>query len=237
MKYFKYICNLLFPPHCIFCDEILDFRCDSNVCPTCLNKITRIDDTRCQLCFRKTFGNFGMETCSSCKNNKPHFSGLVSVYEYEKGVRDCILRLKFHHRFDHSQAMGDIMADILPKESSFDYIIAVPISRQRLFERGYNQSLLLAKSISKRTGIPIHKNLLVKTKNNKPQSSVERKDRALNVKGVYKVKDNHIIKGKSILLVDDVSTTRSTINECARMLMKAGAYRVDCVTFAVAKEE
>ncbi len=109
-------------------------------------------------------------------------------------------------------------------------IIAVPLSRKKQFKRGYNQSELIAKIIAKKSKIPYRKNILIKQKHNITQSNLNRKQRFENVKNVFKVTND--LKNKKILLIDDIYTTGATVNECARVLKKAGASEVVVYTVA-----
>ncbi len=237
MNILKAINNLLFPPRCIFCDGILDFRTTINVCDKCKNTVPAPKGLRCTYCFRKTRGYFGTDLCHHCRSKRPYFDRVVSVFEYDGLVRDCVIRLKFHKRTDHASAMGHYMALKAEDFGNADILIPVPISKERMYERGYNQSELFTKTMSKRLNIPMITNALYKIKDTPPQSTLKFERRAENVKGAYKVYKPELIKGKNILLTDDVTTTRSSLNECARMLKKAGAKSVVCVTFAVAEKD
>lgn len=116
------------------------------------------------------------------------------------------------------------IAIFLKKEKKFwkikiyDIIIVVPVSRKRRNERGYNQSELIARAISKTLGIPIVKNVLVKIKNTVPQSSLNKVQRAENAKGVYSAKNHTKLRNKKILLIDDIYTTGITLNECSKCI-------------------
>ncbi len=237
MNILKAINNLLFPPRCIFCDCILDYRTSLNVCDRCKESVPSPKGLRCSFCYRKTKGYFGTDLCHHCRSKMPYFDRVVSAFVYDGYVRDCILRLKFHGRTDHAATMGYYMSLKVEDFSNADVLIPVPISKERLYERGYNQSELFTKIISKKLDIPMITNALYKVKDTPPQSTLRFERRAENVKGAYKVYRSELIKDKSIILTDDVTTTRSSLNECAHMLKKAGAKSVVCVTFAVAEKD
>ena len=115
---------------------------------------------------------------------------------------------------------------------SIDMVSCIPLSRKRMHDRGYNQAELLAKEISKKVGVE-YLPTLKKIRHNTAQSTIkDSKQRAANVIGAYRVVDAEKVKGKYILLVDDVVTTGSTVSECARILKKSGAKAVYCVTLA-----
>lgn len=111
-------------------------------------------------------------------------------------------------------------------------MIPVPIHNDRKRKRGYNQSELIAKEIGKKLDIPVISNCLVKIKNVVPQSTLNKEQRKQNIKGVYQVKKEETIKGKRIVLVDDIFTTGSTLEECSKMLKQAGASKIGIFTIA-----
>lgn len=114
----------------------------------------------------------------------------------------------------------------------YDIMIPVPIHNNRKRKRGYNQSELIAKEIGKKLNIPVISNCLVKIKNVVPQSTLNKEQRKQNIKGVYQVKKEETIKGKRIVLVDDIFTTGSTLEECSKMLKQAGASKIGIFTIA-----
>ena len=116
---------------------------------------------------------------------------------------------------------------------SFEIIMSVPIHKKRYYKRGYNQSELLAKEITKNFGkINFRKDMLVKIKNNTAQSTLKKEERLSNVEGAYKVREEKTLENKSILLVDDIYTTGNTANECAKMLKLAKVKEIGILTIA-----
>ena len=115
---------------------------------------------------------------------------------------------------------------------SYDTIIPVPISKKRRNERGYNQSELIAREIAKRTQIPYQNQCLFKTKNIVEQSKLKKEERQKNIQGVYELHNSQILENKKILLVDDIYTTGSTVNECCRILRQANPKKIDVFTIA-----
>ena len=121
---------------------------------------------------------------------------------------------------------------ILDETKIYDIIIPVPISKKRKKERGYNQSLLIARKISSKEKIKLGDKVISKVKNNNTQSKLNKEERAENVKNVYKITKDKEIINKNILLIDDIYTTGATLNECSRMLKQAGAKKIDVLTIA-----
>lgn len=161
----------------------------------------------------------------------------VSAVPYTDIFAQGIKRFKFDRGQQYSYQLARIMAEAIAKEyknECFDYITYVPLHPKKFEERGYNQSELLAKDLSRILGIPTEK-ALKKTRNNQPQHSIKKaSEREKNVKGVYKLSDKSIAENKQILLIDDIITTGNTLGECAKVLYEGKAQCVLCATFAIA---
>lgn len=154
---------------------------------------------------------------------------------YEGSLREAIHRWKYEGKTALTSFFASRMVEGLSRywdPESFDLLIPVPLHPQRLRERGFNQALLLAKEMSHRTGIPFRKRLLRKSRPTPPQVNLSGGEREKAVRGSFYTTRSEDVKGRSILLVDDVYTTGATVNECARALLKAGAERVDVLTLA-----
>ena len=205
----------LFPRKCVLCRKLLQKE-ETDLCRAC-----RVDQPE------YPFG----------KKKVPHIAQLTAVWIYEGDVRRSIHRYKFNGARHYADAYGRLLAmRILRDLPQADVITWVPISRQRLRKRGYDQVALLAHSTAKELGRKA-KSTLKKIRDNPPQSSlVHPSQRRANVLGVYKVKDPDAIKGKTILLLDDVITTGATAGECARVLLTAGAKEVHCAAVAAARK-
>ena len=159
----------------------------------------------------------------------------VSAVAYDGVFAKAILKFKFEGKKQYSHQLATLIADAVKKEYSeeiFDYITYVPLHKVRLRSRGYNQSELLAKSLSEILGIPAIETLR-KTRNNEPQHTMNAKKRSENVKGAYRVIDKNLVEGKNILLLDDIITTGNTLGECAKTLDKHLPRSINCVTFAI----
>lgn len=212
-KIFDYILSLIYPPKCVFCGKVID---KSDICSECEKTLpyTKGDSVYQKFLF--------VDKC-------------ISPLYYKDYVRRAVLRFKFSGCSCYSCRLGAIMSECAENNldcGSIDMISCIPLSKKRLHDRGYNQAELLAREISKAVDVKFVPTLK-KIKNNTAQSTIkDAKLRAKNVVGVYTVTDPETVKGKYILLVDDVVTTGSTVSECARMLKKAGAKAVYCITLA-----
>ena len=160
-------------------------------------------------------------------------------FKYENLIREQIIALKFQEKPYIYKTISYFLKN---NKKSFEYlkkydiIIVVPISKERKKERGYNQSVLMIKELSNIIDAKLVTNILYKIRNTVPQSSLNKKQREENAKGVYKAKNCNKIKNKKILLVDDIYTTGSTINECARVLVQNGIHREQIGVLTIAKD-
>jgi len=171
-------------------------------------------------------------TCISCIKEKPFYDRLFVFGDYDGPLREAVNLLKFHKVKRLSSPLGGLMAPIdIPRQAT---LVPVPLSKKRLIQRGFNQSLLLAREISGRRLLPLESGLLFKTSDTPPQSRLPRKDRLRNQKGAFRV--NSGFRG-DVVLVDDVMTTGATLNECARVLKKHGVSEVYGAVLARSKAE
>lgn len=160
-------------------------------------------------------------------------------FKYENLIRNQILALKFQEKPYIYKTIANFLKNMkksFENLKKYDIIIVIPISKQREKNRGYNQSYIISKEISKIIQVPIVNNILVKTKDTVPQSSLDKKGREKNTKGVYKVIDTTKLTNKKILLVDDIYTTGNTVNECAKMLTQKGILRTNIGVLTIAKD-
>ena len=216
MKLYHFLMELLFPPKCVLCREILK-NGEIDLCRTCRSDAPEYPNRKIKLQFLDSF---------------------AAVWYYEGSVRSSLLRYKFYNARSYSLSYGRILAMKLLREypDGFDVLTWVPVSRLRKLRRGYDQVELLAKAVGKELGLaPVP--ILKKIRNNRPQSRL--KDpaaRRANVLGAYRILENADVKGKCVLLLDDILTTGATAGECARMLRMAGAKEVHCAAVAAARK-
>lgn len=210
--------DFIFPPVCGFCKKLSE----GYLCTKCREDIIHSDIYLNQLDLYQDKSIFIDE----------HFY----LFSYEEPIREKILQYKFE---DKAYLASTIYEFFMNNEKlygflkKYDIMIPIPISSSRKRERGYNQSELLARKISRMASIPIEMQVLKKVKHNQPQSSLNRQQRKQNVKNVYKVQNELKIQNKKILLFDDIYTTGSTANECARILKGAGNSTVGILTIAI----
>ncbi len=167
--------------------------------------------------------------------NNMYFDEHIYLFKYEEIIRKLILNYKFNEKDYIYKIFIQILKNnkkIYCKMKKYDIIIPVPISNKRLKTRGFNQSALIGRNIADFLDLEYNENVLFKIRNNNTQSSLNREEREKNVKGVYSIKGQLIIKNKEILLIDDIYTTGNTVNECSKILKENGAKRIGIFTVA-----
>ena len=221
------VLNELFPKN-LTCDICGVETFGSIFCAGCLDRVTYNDKHTCPICGRKAFRD---EICMECKNKPPLFKKAVSPFVYEDGV--IILVAKFKNGKPHlKEFFADKIAERLIGFPEIDCIVYVPLSRLSIVKRGYNQSRLLASALSERILTPVIYGAIKRVKKGSVQKGLTKTERIENVKGAFKVNKREELKGKSVLLVDDVMTTGATVDEISRLLLLAGAKNVFVATVA-----
>ena len=228
------ILDMVLPPKCLNCAARVDQA--HNICPDCWKVLHFISDPKCSCCgypFEFDVGNdFGENKCGACQKVTRSYDKAVSALRYDDESRKMIISFKHQDKLEYTryfakllkQAGADLFVDT-------DIIIPVPLHKRRLFARRYNQSALLSRILAKDMSIEHQSDLLQRTKNTPPQQGSINK-RSKNVKGAFKVaqKFKNTLNNKNILLIDDVYTTGSTAENCAKVLKKAGATKVYILT-------
>ena len=193
----------------------------------------------CNKCNCKLKEEFSFKINDYSNDLSRNFIEHCYFFKYENLIREQIIALKFQEKPYIYKTISYFLKN---NKKSFEYlkkydiIIVVPISKERKKERGYNQSVLMIKELSNIIDAKLVTNILYKIRNTVPQSSLNKKQREENAKGVYKTKNCNKIKNKKILLVDDIYTTGSTINECARVLVQNGIHREQIGVLTIAKD-
>ena len=230
MKIFQKILNFLLPPHCPICGkQIWDHHA---VCGECFGKLHFISGAICQKC-GKPLPYKEAQVCASCLKKPPIYNRAISILKYNETSKALILPFKHADNIELTPLLSQWMSrkgkDLILE---CDCIIPVPLHITRLFKRKYNQSALLAKSLSKIYKKEYLPSVLVRSKRTESQGHMSSTQRKQNIKNAFKIQNADRIKGKKVLLIDDVMTTGATINECTKVLLKAGAKSVSILTLA-----
>lgn len=211
--------NLVFPLYCQICKRPLDFRNRRFLCDACWIAIPKISK---DITFESE-----IENC--------FFDDAWSVCWYDGVIKECIHLFKYNKKIFLGAPFRELMIDFIKGQipiDEFGLIVGVPLHYTRKKERGFNQAQILALAISKHFNIPISKNNLIRTRPTPSQIELDKQQRLSNVKGAFIVKKKDEFKDKKILLIDDVFTTGSTLNECSKALKKAGAASISIFTLA-----
>ena len=217
---FKEILNLVYPQVCGICGKLHS----KSLCNKCRVKLEK---------------EFKYQTDYYEEDLSKNFINHHYFFKYENLIRNQIIALKFQEKpyiYKTITYFLENMQKSFENLKIYDIILTVPISKKRKIERGYNQSYLVSKEISKIINVPLEKNILYKNKHTLPQSTLNKEQRCENTKGAYTVKNINIIQNKKILLIDDIYTTGNTVNECAKTLIEKGINRKNIGVLTIAKD-
>jgi ComF family protein len=218
--------RFVFPPRCTLCQRPGFLRLD--ICETCYRSLPFNDNacTQCALPLATTH----MGRCGQCLKNPPAFDNAFSLLRYQGVAVQLVTRYKFHDKLSYSGLLAGLLLKKLEHETKPDCIIAVPLHRARLRERGFNQSHELAKIISSGLGVPLESDAIERVRETLQQTGLNAKQRRKNIRGAFAlVRPLHHVH---VALIDDVVTTGSTVNELARVLKKAGVKTVSVWSIA-----
>ena len=209
--------NLIYPQTCGICGKLVS----DSLCK------------KCEINLKKQSENQIINNEKELKDK--YFSELMYIFKYKGQIRKLILDYKFNEKaYIYLTFVNFLLKDkkIFENIKSYDTIIPVPISKKRLKIRGYNQSLLISKEIAKQLKMELVNNCLIKTKNIIEQSKLNKEDRIQNIKGVYELRNKELIRNKKILLIDDIYTTGSTVNECSKIIMQGNPNKIGVLVLA-----
>lgn len=209
--------NLIYPQICGICGKLNP----KSLCP------------KCEINLKKQSENQIIKNGEEIEDK--YFNELMYIFKYEGQIRKLILDYKFNEKsYLYKMFVNFLLKNkkIFENIKNYDTIIPVPISKKRQKTRGYNQSLLIAKEIAKQTNLELVNNCLIKTKNIIEQSKLNKEDRIQNIQGVYELKNKQLIENKKILLIDDIYTTGSTVNECSKILRQGNPNKIGILVLA-----
>lgn len=224
--------GLLYPALCVACEAPLPWG--NYLCERCHERAQPIRAPFCERCSQPFHGSIdGAFTCAECRGRDFAFDCAVSCYRSRAIVRDLILRFKYHHCHYLRRPLAGWLAQTLEdpriRRQPADALVPVPLHPRRERERGFNQAAALAKLLARSCGLPVWP-ALRRVRWTETQTRFERSERLENLRGAFVVR--RAVRDKHLLLVDDVFTTGSTVDECARTLRTAGAASVRVVTVA-----
>lgn len=227
-NYFLDLLDFVFPNFCVICNQKIN-RSIFSVCSICISSIEKSNAEDLE-----EFYNHNLASYNLIKN-------FYSTYEFVKdGIfQQIVHQLKYNGKSNLGILLGRKLGEELLEQNWFqriDFIVPVPIHRIKKLKRGYNQSSFIVKGISKVTKKPFNERVIKRIKNTETQTHLHLQERIENVKNAFKVVDKSKVANKNILIVDDVCTTGSTVNEVARTLLDSGAREISLATLAFVKE-
>lgn len=228
--------RLLYPKHCLFCDEILTFANKGNFCEKCSLECQWLTKELCNHCGKPLEKNRA-DHCYDCSKLKHHFTAGRALWLYQEGVKNAIKRYKFEGRHSMHKAFTDELFHFYEEHIGWqiDLITSVPLHLDKLRKRGYNQAALISNRLGKLLQIRTNDSLLKRTKKTLAQKELADAERILNVKDAFVLNKQGSVEGLNILVVDDIFTTGATIDACSSVLKEAGAANVYFLTIAIGK--
>lgn len=222
--------DLLFPPHCILCNKKIQV---TEICTDCLDDFQALLSPLCSICGTEFKTDFVEDhPCGSCIKDKPFFDRAVSIFSYDESMKEAVHLFKYKGKSILSRSLGRTLAKHYMTKENYNAILPVPLHLKRLRQRGYNQSQLLAVELGRLMGIKVDPWLLERARPTLSQTGMRRKERIENLRGAFMLRKSSSVDGMSLLLIDDVYTTGSTVMECTRILKEGGAKKVNVLTLA-----
>lgn len=234
--------DLIYPPRCGVCHAFLGEQGvnhegkEMDLCRLCFNSFAEVSSPLCPSCGRP-FGSGGGEdhACADCLAKEPFFDIARAPYIYEGLLMTAIHELKYARKSYLARSLGPLLASYAARwlgNPDGLLVMPVPLHPRRLRERGFNQSLLLARHVASGLEAELDYLSLRRTRFTQPQTNLTSDERRKNVRKAFDVRGTAGVRGRTVILVDDVATTGSTLNECARVLKKAGVREVCCLALA-----
>lgn len=227
--------GLLYPPHCPVCDTILPLN-GAKICSVCEKTLPWVVQPCCMKC-GKMIGDPGKEYCDDCLRVRHVYDQGKAFFQYTGRLRASVGRIKSGSRREYLDYYADIMAECGQKWLTLwkpDVIIPVPMYWKKKNRRGYNQSEILAEKISRRTGISVMANAVRKVRDTRAQKELTTADRRKNLKGAFELQ-RELSDIRTVLIIDDIYTTGSTVDELAKTLKREGVLRVYFLTLCIGK--
>lgn len=238
IKFIESFLELLYPEKniCQICNVFDNSINDTYICDSCYKMLEKIQGNTCKICNKSLSHIPDLIICEECLREVKNFEMSKSPFHYKGTVKKLIHDYKYCNKTYYYKLFGYLLVQYMKENdyTNFDYIMSVPLHKIKLRKRGYNQSKLLAKYIEKYFNIS-YIDVLKRVNNTEKQSNLSKYARQKNLQNAFTIKNNKVIKlieGKSILIIDDIFTTGTTVNECSKILKLHGADKVYALTLA-----
>ena len=231
--------QLVYPRVCPVCGRILtgSIKSENNpyICSGCYAKLNFPAEPRCLKCSRPV-ADEGDGFCPTCLKAVKHFDRGISLLIHDDTARKILYDLKYSNKRDNADMLVHEAAarfkEILSRWDP-EMLIPIPLNRKKKLQRGFNQAELLADRLSRLTGIPVDPVMLIRSRETSPQKGLDRDQRMKNIRGAFEAADGNCNSYRTVLVVDDIYTSGSTISEAARILKAAGVKTVYFLTFSI----
>lgn len=225
--------DLLFPRRCPVCDDIVIPK-GRKICPECLKKLSFVTNPVCKKCGKKVISN-DVEYCFDCVRHKRSFESGRALIHYDETAKASMVNIKYKNKREYLDFYGEAMAVRYEKwilSMKPDVLVPVPVHPTRQRERGFNQAHILACRIGERAAIPVETGMLLRNKKTIPQKGLNPSQRLKNLEEAF-VPGNVTSGVETVLLIDDIYTTGSTIEACTRALKRAGIKKIYFLTICI----
>lgn len=223
----EYLISIFFPKHCPFCDRPMEIH--RTYCEECEAELPWVPaGALCSKC--------GKKNCIC--GESPFLKNLFVPFVYDGAAANAVKNLKFYNKRGYSRPLGHLLANFIRQKETahFDCILPIPMTKRDIRKRGYSQSDLIARFVGEALGIPVERNHLIKIHQTEKQHLLNAEERKINLKDAFALKKPEALKGKSILLCDDVITTGATLQEAAKTLREAGITDISAVVVATTEK-
>lgn len=235
--WYRQAVRLVMPVECISCNRMLSTDPVPFFCRTCWDRIEPITGPRCSRCDQPFVSSAAISwtpdhQCQDCFERPPAYERAWTLFPYLPPLQDAICAFKYRGKFTLAHPLAALMTRAIPGDIDGDLIVPVPLHPARLREREFNQSLLLADLLGRQLQLPVVATVLVRVLAAAPQTTLTRQERLHNLRQAFAIRNAEVLAGRRVLLIDDVFTTGTTVNQCAKSLLKAGVLSVSVLTLA-----
>lgn len=229
------VADILFPRRCPVCDEIVLPR-GSLICPECVKILSFVKGPVCKKCGKEVFSD-RLEYCFDCTKHTRSFESGRALINYNDAAKDSMVKIKYKNKREYIDFYTEAICRRYGKQIArmrADVLVPVPVHPSRMKTRGYNQAELLARGIGRSLGIPVRSDLLRRSRKTAPQKELNPAERLKNLEQAFEAEGN-FVGIETVILIDDIYTTGSTIEACTRALKRAGVKTVYFLTICIGR--